>query len=304
MQTDSLASKDRLNNIISSIEYSDGFVFNIIYAESTKDYALLDNIKQRLIEVEEKKAFVSIFQKNETVLSTLTKELDIFFTTTTKNLKSNTLLILDMRFLSLIKEFEIEMLFSKLNQLRNNFAHLNYPLLFIFPFPLKEKFVASAPDFYSICSIEASIIPETKQKERVTLKKETLKGSLLEKEESKLLNEYCKLKEKNLQWELMAKGNEIGNFYAKHQSLYDAMRYYKLSLALAQAIKEKRPESIEAMRDVSVSYYKLGDCFRNIDSDKSLKMYRSSIEIAEKYKGYLDFENICRVLWSEINNFK
>ena len=60
------------------------------------------------------------------------------------------------------------------------------------------------------------------------------------------------------------------------------LKYYQESLTLRESIENKRPDSIEAKRDLSVSLEKLADIYlQKGDADKALKYYQESLTLRE-----------------------
>ncbi|MEA3353302.1 MAG: tetratricopeptide repeat protein, partial [Campylobacterota bacterium] len=281
---ESLESNDELELLIDSIDFSDESIFNIILCSNkTVVDQLLYFIDKKLESLGNKKNFIDIFKKRVIELDSLYVELDVFIKNISIDKKD--MIILDLSFLESNKAYETEQIFSKLNQLRNSLMNYKIPVLLIFPKQIQKVFMVSAPDFWSIrsCVVSIDIILETKKEDKKSsLKDEKVlhKGQL-----SLLLNEYKRLKTlKNdtSRWLLMAKCTEIGDFYSKHDSLQDAFSYYKQALKLSESILEKRPDSVEAKRDLSVSLEKIADIYlQKGEITKALENYQEGLKLAE-----------------------
>jgi len=87
---------------------------------------------------------------------------------------------------------------------------------------------------------------------------------------------------------------EIGNYHFQTGSLDDAMRYYKKALKLAKSI----PDSIEAKRDMSVSFINLANSYSELGNISKAESYLENAKIViravlEHYP-YGDFNDILR----------
>ena len=102
---------------------------------------------------------------------------------------------------------------------------------------------------------------------------------------SLLLNEYHRLKEQKndtSKWLLLVQCNKVGNYHYKHESLNTASQYYKEGLKLVESILEKRPESIEAKRDLSVSLNKVANIYlQKGETTKALENYKEGLKLRE-----------------------
>ena len=274
-----LKSNEKLERLIRSIDYSDGSIFNLIYLDN---YKLLEEVliftQARLQEDGNKKEILSVIQTKQVLLKEIFKEIDEFIYVTKNSLSKSEIIVFDMSFLDASKSYEIEVLFSKLNQLRNSLMNLDVALIFAFPKSLKKDFLQYAPDFWSVKSVDADIDFMVKELKSLTDDRDELNS-----EKSLLLNQYKMAKEEGNSRELMIAEIKLGDFYAQHDDLSEANSYYIRALKLAQEIQNRRPDSIEAMRDVSISLEKTADIYlQKGDSTKALKNCEDGLKLREE----------------------
>lgn len=281
---DNLQQNEELKLFIDTIDFSEDSIFNILFNDSK--FIVDECIKYICTELEilnNKKFVINVFKNRDIDLSTLYLQLDKFIRLTKK--ADNGMIELDLSFLELNKMYEAEQIFLKLNQLRNTMMNFNFPIILIIPQEMKKVFMVCAPDFWSIRSSILSIDLVIKEK-KVEEKKELVYEKIDHKDKINfLLNQYRKLetqKNETSKWLLMSKGNEIDDFYFKHISIDEAQKYYKKAYKLSLEILEKRPDSIEAKRDLSISLGKIADIYlEKSEIQKALDNYKDGLKLRE-----------------------
>ena len=274
----------KLQRLIKSIYYSFGHNVDMVNSSSkTILKLLLEYINMVLAREDEPK---------EIVILSIDNGLDSFF----EKLESyygvkegKYLFVFD--FISLEKNINAEYIFMMINKERNLILEkLNSPLLLVVPKELKRVFAYSASDFWSVnkYSVDINIGIEHEDKidlvddiEESDIEDDTLSTLLREKE--KLLQQ---LKEENntlyLQRLYLINLVEIGDYYVLYGALTKAFEFYSEALKVAYRLHNKRPDSIEAKRDLSVSLNKLADIYlQKGEVDRALNHYQSGLELRE-----------------------
>jgi len=152
----------------------------------------------------------------------------------------------------------------------------------------KTSFIHGSPDIFSIVSsvslvewvgkIDEELIDDAEVKQIDIHKKD----ELIEKCEN-LRSKYMQNREDYVgQKKYLLVLQELGKYCEKYDSLHDAHKYYKKLIEIAETISDKRPDSIDAQRDVSVSLNNVANIYlQKGDVQLALDNYSQSLKIRE-----------------------
>ncbi|MFK5976512.1 MAG: hypothetical protein QM493_08400, partial [Sulfurovum sp.] len=258
-----LQKNEDLDKIITAISYSDNSDVEIIVSSNPLLSKLtIEYIDQILTSTDEKREVVYLiqeFKESQMVLDELQKFLFNY-----QNSGKKKLFILDLSSFASLHRLDIEKLFSKLNELRNIILDtLNSPILLILPQQYTQNFMFIAPDFWSLkkftATIDESLINQFGSGALAPPYDEA--KAIVSDELNSLIEDSIKLKkskqtDSNLRL-LMIKYAELGDYSQENGDWDNALKYYKLS----ESISNKRADSIEAKRDVSVSLEKIANIY-------------------------------------------
>jgi len=245
---DHLADNEDLGYIIKSFCFSEGMNVDLITAQSPLVVALVcDYITLKIARVCAEKHLVTL---------TLRGGLDPFFASLHPFQGQNNrdkVFVVDCT--SLDFSDDIATIFSKINAMRNTIlAWLNAPIVIILPREIARPFAFAASDIWSLKKFVAHVdspfvtsepLPRSPD---VTVERERLH------EENKVLNAMLRENpDREVQRLLWINLIETGRHYETYGRLGDTLTYYHQALALAVENSAKRPDSLEAARDVSVS---------------------------------------------------
>jgi len=259
----SLADNEGLSGIISTIILNDGIDFEILVSSYPKRVEFtIEYIQKELAKEGVSKEFVYILRGYHGVAQTLEGIQE-----TLGGIKSGSdrVYVFDFSLYGECYKHEIEMLFSKLNELRNTILHrLNSSILFILPPLYKINFITSAPDFWSIAKYMVDIDngsfgePPKEEYKEPKIKRSDTQSAL-----AKLLEEQYELSHtpsSNItQKLLLINAHTLGDHYNDYGDLDDALSCYHRGYKISQTISDRHPDSIEAKRDVSVSLEKIAN---------------------------------------------
>ena len=282
-----LLNNPKLQKIITSIHYSMGHNVDMITTSSSYTQNLIvEYIQKELFSLHEPKKVITFSVKKRSDLKSFFEKLQEF-----SNRKEEYLFIFD--FIGLDDTMEAEYIFMMINKERNRILEqLNSPILLFMSKEFKRIFAYSASDFWSVnkltVQIELDVTDEVLvDKQNIMEKlKEYVKNLFFTKrkvilpESSELLRYKQELQviEKELKKDptvlttqrlyLISLAN-LADYYQKNSSLNMAFKLYDKALLFAQKIQKKRPDSIEAKRDLSVSFYKISSVYeKQKDFDK------------------------------------
>ncbi|MBU1667811.1 tetratricopeptide repeat protein, partial [bacterium] len=277
----SLDKNDRVQKLIKSIYYSFGHNVDMVTTSSSITLNLLLEYIDIVLRREA--------EPKEIVILSIAKGLEVFFEELISHYGKEGEYLYVFDFTSL-EEDQAEYTFMMINKERNLILErLNSPILLVMPKSLKRVFAYSAADFWSVkkYSVDVEFYRENEE-QRVSLDEAKFddmeNGELagLLKEEQRLTQQ---IKEKNESFftERLYLINqiEIGDYHKIYGALDKAFISYEKALLMAYKLQNRRPDSIEAKRDLSVSLEKLADIYlQKGDVEKALKHYQEGLELA------------------------
>ncbi|MFK5975528.1 MAG: tetratricopeptide repeat protein, partial [Sulfurovum sp.] len=100
---------------------------------------------------------------------------------------------------------------------------------------------------------------------------------------------------------------KIADIYLQKGEVEKALTNYKKCLELFEFISKKRADSIEAKRDVSVSYYNIAKLHKeSYNISDALKYYQKALDEVAPFRDYPygDFKNMIKFFSDEIAGLK
>ncbi len=317
----------KLQKLIKSIYYTEGHNVDIMTMNSAIHLNLLLEYIDMILKykLEEKKIITIVLEENtqnifDKVQQYYHKEGEYLFVFDGTRLDDSS---------------DYEYIFMMINKERNQLLEkLNAPILLVIPKNLQQSFSHTASDFWSVKKYSVDIRLELDEDaEELSIQKENFWIKIKQKiskffslftKENENLQDSDELLELLSQVDILKKQakdksnfsknrlylislSELGDYYEKNGSLKEAFKIYEKAVLLAQSIEKKRPDSIEAKRDLSVSYYKIAMLYKNekefVTAQEKLLKARALILPFKDYK-YGDFDNMLRIFEEEIEELK
>ncbi|MBU1959274.1 tetratricopeptide repeat protein, partial [bacterium] len=100
---------------------------------------------------------------------------------------------------------------------------------------------------------------------------------------------------------------KLADIYLQKGDVEKALKHYQEGLELAEDIQNRRPDSIEAKRDLSVSHYKLSTVHEfNKEFDKALEQLLKARAWVLEFRGcgYGDFDYIIGIFENKIEEMR
>ena len=282
----SLEANKSLDELITTIILSGGFNFNLLLCQSSYDVkSIIGYINEKLLMQEQKK-------KIRFLSSNLTNSIEQFLDeiyTLPEVCNNSEIVVIDFTSITTFSKTKAELFFSKLNLMRNRLANsVQATFVLAITKEYKTSFIHGSPDIFSIVSsvslvewvgkIDEELIDDAEVKQIDIHKKD----ELIEKCEN-LRSKYMQNREDYVgQKKYLLVLQELGKYCEKYDSLHDAHKYYKKLIEIAETISDKRPDSIDAQRDVSVSLNNVANIYlQKGDVQLALDNYSQSLKIRE-----------------------
>ncbi|CAA6824797.1 MAG: Unknown protein, partial [uncultured Sulfurovum sp.] len=279
----SLFSKNvQLQKVIKSIDYSTSHNVDMLNLSSSTTLNLLLEYINRELHL--------LANEKEIVILSIAQGLDYFFERleylykrVREEKETKFLFVFDFTFLDDIADAEY--VFTMVNKERNLILErLDSPILLIVPKVLKPVFAYSASDFWSVNkltvnvhldSIEAKKEPMVDDENSVNLDNDQKI-----KYEKQLKNAEKRLEDSNVssQRYYLIILLEVADYHKSSHDFEYAMQLYQKALFQARKSRERRPDSIEAKRDLSISLNKIADIYLQKGKvEEALKHYQESL---------------------------
>jgi hypothetical protein len=209
------------------------------------------------------------------------------------------------------KQEEIAIIFQRLNEMRNTLiGRLDGSLLVVLPFGMEREFAIRAPDLWSIrssmCMMDEALstadinIPSSSETTRISVSAKYTQNAVSELSDdvTRLRELYRTSPSRNLRRALLVVLHRYGNYMSEYGGVGDALLLYDEALNCAKELCAENPDSLEAQRDLSVSYAKLAQVQEQLNNTLTALRYweQCANQLSPLVEKYGDVDGIAVML--------